>query len=136
MELPDKMLENFGVQLSSREVNFCILPGKTLPARALANETGALLSMCTDPEIMGMDKKKDLLIISKFEEAQDNAPSIILIDEIDSLAPRREGITSKAKRMVPCRSLQLDALICTNLPDIVIGGLHEDVKMELQKLAL
>ena len=135
MELPDKMLENFGVQLSSREVNFCILPGKTLPARALANETGALLSMCTDPEIMGMDKKKDLLI-SKFEEAQDNAPSIILIDEIDSLAPQRDRNTSEAKRMVSCLSLKLDALICTNLPVSVIGGLHEDVKMELQKLAL
>ena len=65
------------------------------------------------------------------------SPSIVLIDEIDSLAPRREWNTSEAKRiMVSCLSLKLDALICTNLPVIVIGGLLEDVKMKLQKLAL
>ena len=128
------MLEYFGVQ-SSREITFCVTIGKAFLAQALTNETGAFLSMCNDPEITGMDKKKDLLI-SKFEEAQDNAPSIILIDEIDSLTPRHEGNTSEAKRMVSCRSLKLDALICTNLPVIVIGGLLEDVKMELQKLAL
>lgn len=46
------------------------------------------------PELMGMDKKEDELV-KRFNEAQDNAPSIILIDEIDSIAPRREGNTSE-----------------------------------------
>ena len=133
MELPEKMLEYFGVQLSSCEVAFCVPPGKTRLARALANETGAFLTMCNDHEIMGMNKQEDTLA-SKFEEAQDYAPFILVIDEITSLTPRREGITSEAKRMVSCRSLQLDALICTNLPDIGIDSLLDDVKMKLQKL--
>ena len=128
------MLEYFGVQLSSREVTFCVPPGKNPIARPLANETGAFLSMCNGPEITGMDMKEDMTF-SKFEKDQDNAPSIVLIDEIDSLAPRREWNTSEAKRiMVSCLSLKLDALICTNLAVIVIGGLLEDGKMKLQKL--
>ena len=74
------------------------------------------------PEIMGLDKKEDA-VVGKFEEAQDNAPSIILIDEIDSLAPRREGNTSEGvKRMVSCLLLQIDALSRTSLPVIVIGA--------------
>ena len=128
------ILEYFGVQLSSREITFCAPPGNNLLAQALANKTGAFLTMCNDPEITGMGKKEDTIFCKLFEEIQDNAPSIILIDEIDSLALRREGNTSEAKRMVSCRSLQLDALICTNLPVIVIGGLLEDVKMTIQKL--
>jgi transitional endoplasmic reticulum ATPase len=95
--------------------------GKTLLARAVANETGAYLVMCNGPEIMGMDKKEDELA-KRFAEAQDNAPSIILIDEIDSLAPRREGNTSEGtKRMVSALLLQIDALSRTTLPVLVIG---------------
>ena len=136
MELPEKMLEHFGVKLSSRETTFCVPPGKTnFLAQASANETGAyFLSMRNGPEITGMGKKEDT-IFSKFEKDQDNYPSIILNDEIDSLTPRREGDTSEAvKRMVSCLSLKLDTLICTTLPVIVIGGLLEDVKMKLQIL--
>ena len=135
MELPEKRLEYFGVQLSSGDVAFYVPPGKTLLAQALANETGAFLIMCNEPEINGMNKQEDT-IFSKFEETQDHAPSILLIDEIDWLAFWCDRNTSEAKRMVSCLSLKLDALICTNLPVIVIGGLLEDVKMELQKLAL
>ena len=134
MELPEKMLEHFVMQLSSRETTFCVPPGKTnFLAQASANETGAyFLSMRNGSKITGMGKKKDTI----FRKFEDNALSITLIDEIDSLAPQRDRNTSEAKRMVSCLSLKLDALICTNLPVIVIGGLHEDVKMELQKLAL
>ena len=52
--------------------------GKTLLARAVANETGAYLVLCNGPEIMGLDKKEEELV-KRFEEAQDNAPAIILI---------------------------------------------------------
>jgi transitional endoplasmic reticulum ATPase len=96
--------------------------GKTLLARAVANETGAYLVMCNGPEIMGLDKKEDELI-KRFEEAQDNAPSIIFIDEIETLAPRREHNTNEAtKRMVSCLLLQIDALNRTELPVIIIGA--------------
>mmetsp|Transcript_8538 Transcript_8538/g.16477 ORF Transcript_8538/g.16477 Transcript_8538/m.16477 type:complete len:741 (-) Transcript_8538:177-2399(-) len=95
--------------------------GKTLLARAVANETGAYLVECNGPEIMGMDKKEEELQ-KRFEEAQDNAPAIILLDEIESLAPRREGNTSEAvKRMVSALLLQIDSLSRTSLPVLVIG---------------
>ena len=96
--------------------------GKTLLARAVANETGAYLVLCNGPEIMGMDKKEEELQ-KRFEEAQDNAPAIILIDEMESLAPRREQNTNEAtKRMVTALLLQIDALARTSLPVIVIGA--------------
>lgn len=77
--------------------------------------------VCNGPEIMGMDKKEEELQ-KRFEEAQDNAPAIILLDEIESLAPRREGNTSEAvKRMVSCLLLQIDALSRTTIPVLVIG---------------
>ncbi|KAJ6876392.1 hypothetical protein NC652_035689 [Populus alba x Populus x berolinensis] len=65
--------------------------GKTLIARAVANETGAFFFLINGPEIMSkLAGESESNLRKAFEEAEKNAPSIIFIDEIDSIAPKRE----------------------------------------------
>ncbi|HSV42268.1 MAG TPA: AAA family ATPase, partial [Methanomassiliicoccales archaeon] len=68
--------------------------GKTLLAKAVANEAGASFYSIQGPEIIskyyGQSEEK---LRERFEEAEKNAPSIIFIDEIDSIAPKREDVT-------------------------------------------
>uniref|UniRef100_A0A8R7RC17 Cell division cycle protein 48-like protein n=1 Tax=Triticum urartu TaxID=4572 RepID=A0A8R7RC17_TRIUA len=65
--------------------------GKTLIASAVANETGAFFFLINGPEIMSkMDGESESNLRKAFEEAEKNVPSIIFIDEIDSIAPNRE----------------------------------------------
>ena len=65
--------------------------GKTLIARAIANETGAFFFCINGPEIMSkMAGESEQNLRKAFEEAEKNAPAIIFIDEIDSIAPKRE----------------------------------------------
>ncbi|XBJ25400.1 hypothetical protein VPH35_003064 [Triticum aestivum] len=65
--------------------------GKTLIASVVANETGAFFFLINGPEIMSkMDGESESNLRKAFEEAEKNAPSIIFIDEIDSIAPNRE----------------------------------------------
>ncbi|KAF8909273.1 P-loop containing nucleoside triphosphate hydrolase protein [Gymnopilus junonius] len=65
--------------------------GKTLMARAVANETGAFFFLINGPEIMSkMAGESESNLRKAFEEAEKNSPSIIFIDEIDSIAPKRE----------------------------------------------
>ena len=67
--------------------------GKTLIARAVANETDAYFTHISGPEIMGkFYGESEARLRSVFEEAQAHAPAIIFIDEIDSIAPKREGM--------------------------------------------
>lgn len=67
--------------------------GKTLIAKALANEVGAKFFIIQGPEILSSFYAGGAQNLKKiFEEAQDNAPSIILIDEIDSIAPKRSAV--------------------------------------------
>lgn len=64
--------------------------GKTLIARAVANETGAFFFLINGPEIMSkLAGESESNLRKAFEEAEKNAPSIIFIDEIDSIAPKR-----------------------------------------------
>jgi transitional endoplasmic reticulum ATPase len=76
--------------------------GKTLLARAVANETGAFLSYVSGSELVGKyqgETEKNLRNL--FSEAKDKAPSIIIIDEIDSIAPRKELVAGRLEyRMV------------------------------------
>src|SRR6476659_9026681 len=76
--------------------------GKTLLARAVANESAARFFTIAGPEIMGSaygESERRLREI--FEQAAQSAPSIILIDEIDSIAPKRGQVTGEAeKRLV------------------------------------
>ncbi len=82
--------------------------GKTLLAKALANEIGAYFIAINGPEIMSKyygESEQRLREI--FEEAQKNAPSIIFIDEIDAIAPRREEVTGEVEKRVVAQLLTL-----------------------------
>ena len=69
----------------------CAKPGKTLIARAVANETGAFFFLINGPEIMSkLAGESESNLRKAFEEAEKNSPAIIFIDEIDSIAPKRE----------------------------------------------
>jgi transitional endoplasmic reticulum ATPase len=76
--------------------------GKTLLAKAVANESDAYFIQINGPEVM--DKfygQSEANLRNKFDEAEKNAPSIIFIDEIDAIAPKREEVTGEVeKRMV------------------------------------
>ncbi len=82
--------------------------GKTLLARAVASETNAHFISITGPEIMGKyygESEERLRQI--FEEAEKNAPSIVFIDEIDSIAPKREEVTGEVEKRVVAQLLSL-----------------------------
>jgi len=82
--------------------------GKTLLAKAVANESGAAFFSIAGPEIM--DKfygQSEANLRSIFDEAEKNSPSIIFIDEIDSIAPKREEVTGEVERRVVSQLLTL-----------------------------
>ena len=82
--------------------------GKTLLAKAVANESGANFVSISGPEVMSKwygQSEENLRKI--FEEAEKNAPSIIFIDEIDSIAPKREDATGEVERRVVSQMLTL-----------------------------
>jgi transitional endoplasmic reticulum ATPase len=75
--------------------------GKTLMARAVANETGAFFFLINGPEIMSkMAGESESNLRKAFEEAEKNSPAIIFIDEIDSIAPKREKTNGEVERRV------------------------------------
>lgn len=82
--------------------------GKTLLARALASETNAHFETLSGPEIMskyyGESEEK---LRQLFKTAEEQAPSIVLIDEIDSIAPKREEVTGEVERRVVAQLLAL-----------------------------
>ena len=82
--------------------------GKTLLAKAVASETSANFTSIGGPEIMSKfygESEERLREI--FKEAAENAPSIIFIDEIDSIAPKREEVTGETERRVVAQLLAL-----------------------------
>ncbi|KAF0990255.1 hypothetical protein HZS_3207, partial [Henneguya salminicola] len=82
--------------------------GKTLIARAVANETGAFFYLINGPEIMSkMAGESESNLRKAFSEAEKNAPSIIFIDELDSLAPKREKAQGEVERRVVSQLLTL-----------------------------
>ncbi|OKY78140.1 MAG: ATPase of the AAA+ class CDC48 family [Candidatus Methanohalarchaeum thermophilum] len=82
--------------------------GKTLIAKAVANESDANFISIGGPEIMskfyGESEKK---LRELFEEAKENSPSIIFIDELDSIAPKREEVSGEVERRVVAQLLSL-----------------------------
>jgi len=82
--------------------------GKTLIAKALASETNAHFISLNGPEIMdkyyGESERK---LREIFKEAEENAPSIIFIDEVDSIAPKREETRGEVERRVVAQLLAL-----------------------------
>jgi transitional endoplasmic reticulum ATPase len=82
--------------------------GKTLIARAVANETGAFFFLINGPEIMSkMAGEAESNLRKAFEEAEKNSPAIIFIDEIDSIAPKRDKVSGEVERRVVSQMLTL-----------------------------
>merc|ERR1712198_454842 len=82
--------------------------GKTLIARAVANETGAFFFLINGPEIMSkMAGESESNLRKAFEEAEKNSPSIIFIDELDSIAPKREKTHGEVERRIVSQLLTL-----------------------------
>ncbi|MEX2702311.1 MAG: CDC48 family AAA ATPase [Candidatus Baldrarchaeota archaeon] len=97
--------------------------GKTLLAKAVANESDAYFIHINGPEIMSKfygESEKRLREI--FEEAKKNAPSIIFIDEIDAIAPKREEVTGEVERRVVAQLLALMDGLKARGQVIVIGA--------------
>lgn len=82
--------------------------GKTLIARAVANETGAFFFLINGPEIMSkLAGESESNLRKAFEEAEKNAPAIIFIDEVDSIAPKREKTNGEVERRIVSQLLTL-----------------------------
>ncbi|NPA38674.1 MAG: CDC48 family AAA ATPase [Candidatus Nanohaloarchaeota archaeon] len=109
--------------------------GKTLIAKAVANEAGAHFISINGPEITskwyGESEKK---IRDKFKEAEEHAPSIIFIDEIDAIAPKREEVLGEVERRIVAQLLanmdglekrgQVVVIGATNRPDALDPALR------------
>jgi transitional endoplasmic reticulum ATPase len=97
--------------------------GKTLLARAVASETNANFLSIGGPEIMSKyygeseERLRDV-----FKQAQENAPSIIFIDEIDSIAPKREEVTGEVEKRVTSQLLSLMDGLQSRGKVVVIGA--------------
>ncbi len=109
--------------------------GKTLLARAVANEANAHFITINGPEIMSKfygESEKKLREI--FDDAEKNAPAIIFIDELDSLAPKREDVHGEVERRVVSQLLtvmdglkgrgQVLVIAATNIPDSIDSALR------------
>ncbi len=82
--------------------------GKTLIAKAIANETGAHFITINGPEIMSkFYGESEARLREVFQEAEQNAPSIIFIDELDAIAPKRGEVTGEVERRVVSQLLTL-----------------------------
>jgi transitional endoplasmic reticulum ATPase len=82
--------------------------GKTLLAKAVANETNSSFYTIGGPEIMSKyHGESEERLRNVFEQAEKNAPSIIFIDEIDSIAPKREEVTGEVERRIVAQLLSL-----------------------------
>ena len=82
--------------------------GKTLIAKAVASESGAHFISIAGPEVISKYYgESEQRLREVFEEARENAPSIIFIDELDSIAPRREDVTGEVERRVVAQLLTM-----------------------------
>ena len=82
--------------------------GKTLLAKAVANESNSHFISISGPEIMSkFYGESEARLREIFKEAKEKAPSIIFIDEIDSIAPKREEVTGEVERRVVSQLLSL-----------------------------
>jgi transitional endoplasmic reticulum ATPase len=82
--------------------------GKTLLAKAVANESNAHFISISGPEIMSkFYGESEARLREIFKEAREKAPTIVFIDEIDSIAPKREEVTGEVERRVVSQLLSL-----------------------------
>ena len=111
--------------------------GKTLIARAVANETEAYFTHISGPEIMGkFYGESEARLRAVFEDAQKHAPAIVFIDEIDAIAPKREemGGEKQVERRVVAQLLalmdglesrgEIIVIAATNIPNTIDPALR------------
>lgn len=109
--------------------------GKTLLAKAVAGETSANFISISGPEIMGKYYgQSEQRIREIFKQAQENSPSIIFIDEIDSIAPKRDEVTGETEKRIVSQLLTLMdgieprgkvvVIAATNRPDSIDPALR------------
>ncbi|MHC3130360.1 MAG: CDC48 family AAA ATPase [Candidatus Bathyarchaeota archaeon] len=97
--------------------------GKTLLAKAVASETNANFSSISGPEIMSkFYGESEGRLREIFDQAQENAPSIIFIDELDSIAPKREEVTGEVEKRVVSQLLALMDGLQSRGKVVVIGA--------------
>ncbi len=97
--------------------------GKTLLAKAVANESDAHFIPIQGPEIMSkFYGESEARLREIFKEAEENAPSIVFIDEIDAIAPKREEVTGEVERRVVAQILALMDGLQSRGEVIVIGA--------------
>ena len=97
--------------------------GKTLLARAVASETNANFLSIGGPEIMSKYYgESEERLREVFKEGQENAPSIVFIDEIDSIAPKREEVTGEVEKRVTSQLLSLMDGLQSRGKVVVIGA--------------
>jgi transitional endoplasmic reticulum ATPase len=97
--------------------------GKTLLAKAVANETNANFYSISGPEIMSkFYGESEERLREVFKEAEENAPSIIFIDEIDSIAPKREEVSGDVEKRVVSQLLTLMDGLQSRGKLVVIGA--------------
>ena len=97
--------------------------GKTLLAKAVANETNAKFYSISGPEIISkFYGESEHRLRETFNVAQEHAPSIIFIDEIDSIAPKREKVTGEVEKRVVSQMLTLMDGIHSRGKVVVIGA--------------
>ncbi len=109
--------------------------GKTLLAKAVAGETNAHFTSLSGPEIMGKHYgESEERIREIFTQAEENSPSIIFIDEIDSIAPKRDEVSGELEKRIVSQLLTLMdgmksrgkvvVIAATNRPDSIDPALR------------
>lgn len=97
--------------------------GKTLIANALMEETGAHVVVINGPEIMARKGgESEANLRQAFEEAQQKSPSIIFMDELDSIAPKRDQAQGETEKRIVSQLLTLMDSLKANSNVIVIGA--------------
>src|SRR6476620_5660579 len=97
--------------------------GKTLLAKAVANETNANFYSIGGPEIMSkFYGESEERLRETFKQAQENSPSIIFIDEIDSIAPKREEVSGDVEKRVVSQLLTMMDGLESRGKVVVIGA--------------
>src|SRR5690606_8691798 len=100
-------------------------------AQAISNETGACFFNINGPEIMSkMAGESEANLRSIFDEAGKNEPSIIFIDEIDSIAPNREKTHGEVERRVVAQLLTLMDGLNSRKRVIVIGATNRQNSLD------
>lgn len=105
--------------------------GKTLIGRAIANETGANFFIINGPEIMSkMAGESESNLRKMFQQAEENPPSIIFIDEIDSIAPKREKTNGEVEKRIVSQLLTLMDGINSSKQVVVIAATNRQNSLD------